>query len=163
MHFMTATHSRPKASKTTETEYNLTRLPNGLRLITAPMPHARSVAVSIYVGAGSRYERPSEAGISHFIEHLCFKGTAKRPTSQLISEAIDSVGGVLNAATDREYTVYYAKVARPHMGLALDVLVDLVRTPVFDPAEMEKERKVVLEELAAVADSPGEQVDLILD
>jgi len=138
-------------------------LANGLRLITAPMPLARSVAISVYVGAGSRYERSEEAGISHFVEHLCFKGTAKRPTAQLISEAIDGVGGILNAATDREYTVFYAKVARPHLELALDVLCDLVRAPLFDAAELEKERKVVLEELASVADSPGQQVDLLLD
>jgi predicted Zn-dependent peptidase len=127
------------------------------------MPHTRSVAVSIYVGAGSRYETAHNAGISHFIEHLCFKGTQKRPKAQLISETIDGVGGVLNAATDREYTVYYAKVARPHLELALDVLTDLVQSPLFDPTELEKERKVVLEELASVADSPGQQADLLLD
>ncbi len=127
------------------------------------MPHTRSVAISIYVGAGSRYERPEESGISHFIEHLCFKGTEKRPNAQIISEAIDSVGGIMNAATDREYTVYYAKVARPHMGLALDVLTDLVQRPVFDLIEMEKERKVVIEELASVADSPAQQADMLLD
>jgi predicted Zn-dependent peptidase len=147
--------SEPLSSKTT--------LPNGLRLITAPMPHTRSVAISVYVGAGSRYETPAESGISHFIEHLCFKGTAKRPNSQLISEVIDSVGGILNAATDREYTVYYAKVARPHLDLALDVLTDLVQSPLFDAVEMEKERKVVIEELAAVVDSPAQQADLRLD
>jgi predicted Zn-dependent peptidase len=127
------------------------------------MPHTRSVAVSIYVGAGSRYETAHNAGISHFIEHLCFKGTQKRPNAQLISETIDGVGGVLNAATDREYTVYYAKVARPHLELALDVLTDLVQSPLFDATELEKERKVVLEELASVADSPGQQADLLLD
>src|SRR5690606_22987552 len=104
-----------------------------------------------------------EAGISHFIEHLCFKGTKKRPTSQLVSETIDGVGGVLNAATDREYTVYYAKVARPHLGLAIDVLTDPVQSPLFDATEMEKERKVVQEELASVGDSPGQQADLMLD
>jgi predicted Zn-dependent peptidase len=147
----------------TDTLYSKRRLANGLRVITAPMPHTRSVSVSIYVGAGSRYETPAEAGISHFVEHLCFKGTAKRPTAQQISEAIDSVGGIINAATDREYTVYYVKVARPHLELALDVLVDLVSTPLFDEEELEKERKVVLEELASVADSPGQQVDLLLD
>lgn len=146
-----------------ETVYHKTRLSNGLRLITSPMPHTRSVAISVYVGAGSRYETAPEAGVSHFVEHLCFKGTAKRPNSQLISEAVDSVGGILNAATDREYTVYYAKVARPHLELALDVLTDLVQAPLFDPAELEKERKVVLEELASVADSPGQLVDLLLD
>jgi len=146
-----------------ETLYTKRTLDNGLRVITAPMPHTRSVAVSIYVGAGSRYETEREAGISHFIEHLCFKGTAKRPTSQEISETIDGVGGILNAATDREYTVYYAKVARPHLDLAVDVLSDLVQSPLYDSTELEKERKVVLEELASVADSPGQQVDLMLD
>jgi predicted Zn-dependent peptidase len=146
-----------------ETEYSKARLPNGLRVITAPMPHTRSVTVSIYVGAGSRYETKDLAGISHFVEHMVFKGTEKRPTAQLISEAIDGVGGIINAATDREYTVYYAKVARPHVELAIDVLADLVRTPLFDPVELEKERKVVLEELASVGDSPGQQVDLLLD
>jgi len=146
-----------------ETTHRKTTLANGLRIISSPMPHVRSVAVSLYVGAGSRFETPQESGISHFIEHLCFKGTAKRPTAQAISEAIDGVGGILNAATDREYTVYYAKVAQTHFELAVDVLADLVQAPLFDPEEMEKERKVVLEELASVADSPGQQVDLILD
>jgi predicted Zn-dependent peptidase len=145
------------------TNYTKTDFANGLRLITAPMPHTRSVAVSIYVGAGSRYETAPEAGISHFIEHLCFKGTAKRPQPQLISDAIEGVGGILNAATDREYTVYYAKVAQPHLALALDVLTDLVQAPLFEADELEKERKVVLEELASVADSPGQQADLLLD
>jgi predicted Zn-dependent peptidase len=146
-----------------DTEYTKTTLDNGLRVITSPMPHTRSVAVSIYVGAGSRYETAPEAGISHFIEHLCFKGTQKRPNAQLVSETIDGVGGVLNAATDREYTVYYAKVARPHLEIAVDVLTDLVQSPLFDPAEMEKERKVVQEELASLADSPGQMADQMLD
>jgi len=150
-------------SAASPTVFCRSRLANGLRLITAPMPQARSVAISLYVGAGSRYEKREAAGVSHFVEHLCFKGTAKRPTAQLISEAIDGVGGILNAATDREYTVFYAKVARPHLDVALDVLCDLVQTPLFDATELEKERKVVLEELAAVADSPGQQADLLLD
>src|SRR3954469_3428840 len=153
----------PTAYSIPETEYTRTVLPNGLRVLVAPMPHTRSAAVSIYVGAGSRYETAVEAGLSHFIEHLTFKGTTRRPTSQAISEAIDGVGGVLNAATDREYTVYYAKVARPHLEIAVDVLADLVHSPLYDPTEIEKERKVVLEELASVADSPGQQVDLLLD
>lgn len=145
------------------TIYSKSILPGGLRVLSSTMPHTYSVAVSLYVGAGSRYETPPESGVSHFIEHMLFKGTEKRPSPQLISEAIDSVGGVLNAATDREFTVYYAKVARPHLELAFDVLVDLVRAPLFDAQEIEKERKVVLEELASVVDSPGQQVDLLLD
>lgn len=143
--------------------YCTSTLANGLRLITAPMPHTRSVSVSIYLGAGSRYEGPAESGLSHFVEHLCFKGTEKRPTPRDISQVIDSVGGVLNAATDRELTVYYCKVARPHLEAALDVLVDMLRRPLFAPEEVEKERRVILEELAAVADSPPQQVDILLD
>jgi predicted Zn-dependent peptidase len=146
-----------------ETLYSKRRFANGLRLVTAPMPHTRSVAISIYIGAGSRYETAEDAGVSHFLEHLCFKGTAKRPDAQIISEAIDGVGGIINAATDREYTVFYAKVAAPHTELALDVLCDLVQAPLLEQAELDKERKVVLEELASVADSPAQQVDLLLD
>jgi len=143
--------------------YQRTVLPNGLRILTSSMPHTHSVSVSLYVGAGSRYERDAEAGVSHFVEHLLFKGTQKRPTAQEVAEAIDGVGGVLNGGTDREYTVYYIKVARPHMDLALDVLFELVRRPLMDPAEMEKERQVILEELAMVADSPAQLADLLLD
>ncbi len=140
-----------------------TVLGNGLRLLTTPLPHTHSVSISFYVGAGSRYERLEEAGISHFVEHMLFKGTAKRPTAREIAEAIDSVGGILNGGTDREYTVYYIKVARPHAGLALDLLSDLVRNPLMDAAELEKERRVVLEELAMVEDSPAQLADLLLD
>src|SRR6266511_5729166 len=143
--------------------YQRTVLPNGLRILTSSMPHTHSVSVSLYVGAGSRYERDAEAGVSHFVEHLLFKGTEKRPTAQEVAEAIDGVGGVLNGGTDREYTVYYIKVARPHMDLALDVLLELVRHPMMDPYEMEKERQVIMEELEMVADSPPQLVDLLLD
>jgi predicted Zn-dependent peptidase len=140
-----------------------TTLANGLRILTAPMPHTYSVAIAIYVGAGSRYERKEDAGLSHFVEHLCFKGSKKRPTSKDISEAIDRVGGILNGGTDRELTVYHSKVAAPHFPLALDVLVDMVRAPRFDPQEMEKERSVILEELAMIADTPSQLVDLVID
>ena len=143
--------------------YQRTVLPNGLRILTSTMPATHSVSVSLYVGAGSRYERASEAGVSHFVEHLLFKGTSKYPSAKEVAEAIDGVGGVLNGGTDREYTVYYIKAARPHMDLALDVLFELVRRPLMDPGEMEKERKVILEELAMVADSPAQLVDLLLD
>ncbi len=146
-----------------ELTYQKTTLPSGLRILTAPMPHTRSVSISIYVGAGSRYETPPEAGLSHYVEHLCFKGTERRPTPLAISEVIDGVGGILNAGTDRELTVYYCKVALPHLELALDVLVDMIRHPLFAPEEVEKERKVILEELAMLADSPSQQVDVLID
>ena len=144
-------------------EYRHTTLDNGLRIVTAPMPGTRSVSVSFYVGAGSRYERPEEAGISHLIEHLVFKGTEKRPTAQEISEIIDGVGGVMNAGTDRELTVYYAKVARPHFERAADVLADMLRHPLMLTEELEKEREVVIEELASITDSPAQLVDVLLD
>lgn len=140
-----------------------TVLPNGVRVLTSRMPSARSAAASFYVGTGSRYENDEEAGMSHFLEHLLFKGTKKRPTAKEVAEAIDGVGGIMNAGTDRELTMYYVKVARPHLDLALDVLVDLLRNPLLEPAEFEKERQVVLEELAMVADSPSQLADLLLD
>ncbi len=125
---------------TSDRDYSATTLDNGLRVLTASMPSTRSVSVSIYLGAGSRYERPHEAGLSHMAEHLCFKGTEKRPTSREISQIVDSVGGSLNAATDRELTVYYGKVARPHLELVIDVLADMLRHSLLAPEEMEKER-----------------------
>jgi predicted Zn-dependent peptidase len=147
----------------TDQFFRRTVLPNGLRVLTSRMPTARSASVSLYIGAGSRYEREEEAGLSHFLEHLLFKGTKKRPSAKEVAEAIDGVGGVMNGATDRELTVYYAKVARPHLDLALDVLVELVRYPLLEASEFEKERQVVLEELAMVADSPQQLTDLLLD
>ena len=143
--------------------YHRTVLPNGVRILTSAMPATRSAAVSLYVGAGSRYEREEEAGLSHFLEHLLFKGSEKRPSAKEIAEAIERVGGIMNGGTDRELTVYYIKVARPHLDLALDVLVDLVGRPLLDPGELEKERQVVLEELAMVEDSPQQLGDLLLD
>lgn len=143
--------------------YDRTALPNGLRVLTSSMPHTRSVSLSLYVGTGSRYERDAEAGVSHFLEHLLFKGTERWPTAKEVAETVDGVGGLMNGGTDREYTVYYIKVARPHLQIALDVLVELVRRPLLDAAEMEKERLVILEELAMVVDSPAQLVDLLLD
>ena len=143
--------------------YQRTTLENGLRILSAEMPATRSVAASIYVGAGSRYEPDAVAGISHLLEHLLFKGTERRPTAREISEPIESVGGMINASTDRELTVYYAKVARPHFDRCMDVLTDIVRNPLIEEEELEKERKVVIEELASVEDSPAQLVDIILD
>jgi predicted Zn-dependent peptidase len=133
-------------------------LPNGLRVLVAPMPHTRSVTVALFFGMGSRYERREEQGISHLVEHMLFKGTAKFPTAQLISETIEGVGGILNAATDKETTVYWAKVASRHFELAFDLLSDMVRAPLLEPDELTKEKKVVLEELGLAQDAPGEWV-----
>jgi len=143
--------------------YQKTVLSNGLRIVTSEMPHTRSVCITIFIGAGSRYELPEQAGLSHFVEHLCFKGTERRPTSKEISETIDGIGGVLNGGTDKELTVYWAKVARPHYLVALDLLVDMLRRSKFDPVEMENERKVIIEELNMSMDSPQSRVDTLID
>lgn len=143
--------------------YNRTTLANGLRIVTAPMPHTRSATVSYYVGAGSRYERDEEAGLSHFLEHMLFKGASRRPTAREVSEAIEGVGGMHNAATDREATIYYAKVPHTAALETIDILSDMVREPIMDAAELEKERYVILEELAGVEDSPGELAGILCD
>lgn len=127
------------------------------------MPHTRSATVSVYVGAGSRYEVDAEAGLSHFLEHMLFKGASRRPTAAMISEAIETMGGHHNAATDREATVYYAKVPGACAAETIDILADMVCDPVMDAAELEKERAVILEELASVEDSPDELASILID
>ncbi|MCX6024498.1 MAG: pitrilysin family protein, partial [Chloroflexi bacterium] len=143
--------------------YQKTTLPNGLRILTSSMPHTRSVSISVFVGAGSRYESDVEAGISHYVEHMLFKGTDKRPTPKEVSEVVEGVGGAINAATDREMTVYWAKVARPHFPMAMDLLMDVLLHSRYEPEEIEKERGVIIEELNAVADSPSDLVDVLID
>ncbi|HEY82837.1 MAG TPA: insulinase family protein [Dehalococcoidia bacterium] len=143
--------------------YQKTILDNGLRLITATMPYTRSVAISFFIGAGSRYETEAEAGISHFIEHLCFRGTSKRPTAKDISTAIEGVGGILNGGTDKELTLYWCKVAQPYFQTALDVLVDMLLDSRFDPADMEKERQIIIEEINMSNDTPSQRVGLLID
>ena len=137
-------------------------LENGLRVITEPMASARSAAVSVYVGAGAQYEREEQAGVSHLLEHCLFKGSKTFPTAAELSMAIEGVGGYMNAATDREMTVYYAKVPGPDWQTAVDVIVDMVCRPNLDAAEMERERSVVLEELAQIEDSPYQLVGELL-
>ncbi|MBM3942545.1 MAG: insulinase family protein [SAR202 cluster bacterium] len=143
--------------------FQRTVLDNQLRVLTASMPHTTSVSVVVSVGAGSRYESPELAGVSHFLEHLPFKGTQRWPTAREVSEAIEGVGGVMNASTDREMTVFWCKVARPHFRQALDVVMDLVLHPLLDPVEVEKEREVVQEELRMTNDYPSNRADLLID
>ncbi len=143
--------------------YQKVTLDNGLRVITANMPHTRSVCVSLFMGVGSRYETSAEAGVSHFIEHLLFRGTEKRPTSRSISEAIEGVGGILNGGTDKELTVYWCKVAQTHFPLALDVLSDMLLNSKFDPQDMEKERQIIIEEINRSRDYPPQWVDMLID
>lgn len=138
-----------------------TTLDNGLRILTQTMPHTHSVSVLFLVGVGSRYETDSEGGAAHFIEHMVFKGTKKRPTARAIAEAIEGVGGVFGAGTGRETTVFWAKVATPHLLIALDVLVDMLRNAHFDAKELEKEAQVIVEEINLSFDSPSELVHLL--
>ncbi len=134
-----------------------TVLGNGLRVVSERVPGLTSVAVGIWVENGSRYEPPARNGISHFLEHLFFKGTARRSAAE-ISEEIDAIGGVLNADTDREYTCYYAKVLGEHATLAIDLLGDIVLSSRLDAEEIEREKEVVLEEIAEIEDTPDDYV-----
>src|SRR3954454_12396136 len=131
-------------------------LPNGLRVLVAPMPHTRSVTVALYFGSGSRYEPTHEQGIAHLVEHMLFKGSRRYPSAQRISETIEGVGGILNAVTDKELTAYYAKVATRRAELPCALLTDMVQAPLLEASELEKEKRVVLEELGLAQDAPGE-------
>ncbi len=143
--------------------FHQTTLDNGLRLVTATMPQTRSVSTSIFIGAGSRHEPESYAGVSHFIEHLCFRGTEKYPSASDISTAIEGVGGILNGGTDKELTVYWCKVARNYFETAFEVLSDMLLNSRFDVADIEKERQVIIEEINMCNDVPSQRVALLID
>ena len=132
-------------------------LDNGLTVLVESMPYLRSVSIGAWIKAGSMLEAPSENGLSHFMEHMAFKGTNKR-TARQIAEEMDAVGGQLNASTSKLCTNYYAKVIDEDLPLAADILADMVCDPALDPAETEKERGVILEEIAMVEDSPEDVV-----
>ena len=138
--------------------YKKSVLKNGLRVVTQSLPNTKSVTVLVLVGAGSRYEVPKINGISHFVEHMFFKGGVKYKNTKEVSEAIDGVGGDFNAFTGKEYAGYYVKVADQHMGLAMDVLADMLVSATFDPAEIDKERGVIMEELNMYQDTPMHQI-----
>jgi predicted Zn-dependent peptidase len=137
----------------------VTRLPSGLVVVTDAMPHLETAALGVWVGSGSRDERPDEHGISHLLEHMAFKGTSRRSARQ-IAEEIEAVGGDLNAATSIETTAYYARVLKADVPLALDVLSDILSDPSFDPEELQREQNVIVQEIGAAEDTPD---DLIWD
>src|SRR5438309_9990205 len=128
-------------------------LDTGLRLITETMPHVRSVSLGVWLTRGSRHESVDRSGIAHFVEHMLFKGTATR-SAEDIAQAIDSIGGQLDAFTAKEYASYYIKVLDEQLPLAVDILADIVRNPAFSPEDIEREKKVVLEEIKMVEDTP---------
>jgi len=133
------------------------RFDNGFRVVTETMPGLKSASVGVWVNAGARHETADQNGIAHFLEHMAFKGT-KRRSALDIAEAIEDVGGYINAYTSREMTAYYARVLKGDVDLALDVLADIVLNPVFDPAEIEVERGVILQEIGQVLDTPDDVV-----
>ncbi|MGR3501683.1 M16 family metallopeptidase [Pseudaestuariivita sp.] len=137
----------------------LTQLPNGLRIVTEHMPGLQSASIGLWVTAGGRHERADQNGIAHFLEHMAFKGTARRSALD-IAEAIENVGGYINAYTSREVTAYYARVLEADVPLALDVISDIVLNSAFDPREIEVERGVILQEIGQSLDTPD---DVIFD
>jgi len=143
--------------------YKKTTLPNGTRVVTSRMEHVHSASIIFNYGVGSRYEANPEAGISHVLEHMLFKGTEKRLDPAMISEAIEGVGGMLNAGTGRESTNYWAKVPATHLELAFDVLADILRNSTFPEEELEKERLVIFEEIRSILDSPEDLVHDVID
>jgi predicted Zn-dependent peptidase len=132
-------------------------LANGLTLVTEAMPHVRSVAIGVWLKRGSRHEVPAQTGISHFIEHMVFKGTKNRSAEQIASE-VDQIGGYMDAFTAKEYASFHLKVLDQHLPLAVDLLGDIVLNPSFDPLEMAKEKKVIFEEMSMVEDTPDDLV-----
>jgi predicted Zn-dependent peptidase len=141
--------------------FKKTTLKNGLRIITVPSKSTQTVTVLVLVGTGSKYEKKEEKGISHFLEHMYFKGTKKRPSSLEIAETLDKVGGIYNAFTSQEYTGYFAKVSREHFDLALDWVSDIFLNSTLPEKEIEKERGVIIEEINMRKDHPIEHVQIL--
>jgi predicted Zn-dependent peptidase len=144
-----------------QSPYRLTRLPNGTRIASVEMPYMRSVSIGIWAGIGGRHERAEQSGISHFLEHLLFKGT-KRRNAKRITEAVEGLGGYLNAFTTEDHTCYYAKAAAPHLPELCDVLCDMYLESVFAPAEIEREREVIREEIMMYRDHPAQHAQELL-
>ncbi|HWR71632.1 MAG TPA: pitrilysin family protein, partial [Nitrospirota bacterium] len=137
--------------------YRKDTLSNGIRVVSETMPKSRSMSIGVWVKVGSRHESPQIGGVSHFIEHLFFKGTEKR-TAKDIAIEIDALGGEMNAFTSQEATTYYVKVLDEHLPTAIDILADILLGSEFDPQEMDKERKVILEEIKSVEDAPDDYI-----
>ena len=142
-------------------KYNKTVLENGIRIVTMQIPHARSVAMGVWVNVGARDEKPEEGGLSHFIEHMIFKGTERRTALQIAKE-FDAIGGQCNAFTSKENTCYYARVMDSHKDTMVALLSDIFLNSVFDPGEVERERQVILQEIRMLEDTPDEHIHVLL-
>src|SRR3990167_1863675 len=134
--------------------YKISTLPNGLTLITVNMPHLNSVTTLVSVGAGSRYERKNINGISHFLEHMFFKGSRKYPTAEIISTLVDGIGAVNNAYSHKECTVYWIKSSSKHIELSSDIISSMIKESLFSEEEIEREKGVIVEELRMIRDNP---------
>ncbi len=143
--------------------FERTKLDNELRVLTAPLPHAQSVACFIMLAAGSRYENAGNRGIAHFAEHMFFKGTERRPSSRDLTTLIDGIGGEFNAFTSKEYTGYYVRCAGADRDIALDVLLDMLRHSKFDGEEIEREKGVILEEMNMYQDTPRDHIGTVYE
>lgn len=141
--------------------YDQITMPNGLRIIAERIPHFRSVSIGLWVKSGSLYETPQENGVSHFIEHMLFKGTKKR-TARQIAEEMDAVGGSMNAFTSKECTCFYAKVVDEHLPMAMDIIADIARNSLFTESDIAREKGVVLEEIGMAEDQPEDLVSELL-
>jgi predicted Zn-dependent peptidase len=149
------------AGTRTATPYRLTTLPNGVRIASVEMPHMKSVSVGLWAAIGGRYEPPQQSGIAHFLEHLLFKGTKRRSAREL-SEAVEGLGGYLNAFTTEDHTCYYAKAGAQHLPELCDVLADMYLCSELAPAEIERERDVIREEILMYRDHPAQHAQELL-
>src|SRR6187551_366390 len=143
--------------------YERHTLANGLRVLTAPLPQAKSITCFIMVASGSRYETKATNGIAHFTEHMVFKGTDRRPTARDIAAEVDAIGGEFNAFTSKEYTGYYVRCAGESREIAMDVLVDMLRNSKFEPEEIEREKGVIIEEMNMYYDTPRDFIGGVYD
>jgi predicted Zn-dependent peptidase len=143
--------------------FERTELSNGLRVLTAPLDHAKSVSCFVMLAAGSRYERADNRGIAHFWVHLFFKGTERRPTSRDLTSTIDGIGGEFNAFTGKEYTGYFVRCAGENRDTAFDVLLDMLRNSKFDPEEIDREKGVILEEMNMYMDTPRDHIGTVYE
>jgi predicted Zn-dependent peptidase len=143
--------------------YSLTTLANGLKVLRVPMPAVKSVTTMVLANTGSRFEQPREQGIAHFLEHMVFKGTTKYPNSQILASTIDAIGADFNAFTSKEYTGYYVKSASHHIGIALDVISDMLLQPLLKEDDLEREKGVIIEEINMYKDTPMQYVGNLFD
>jgi predicted Zn-dependent peptidase len=143
--------------------FSLTTLPSGLPVIRIPMPAVESVTVLVLCNTGSRYEKPEQYGIAHFFEHMVFKGTKKYPTAQALAGTVDGIGADFNAFTGKEYTGYYVKSAAQHLGLALDVVSDMLLAPALRQEDIDREKGVIVEELNLYVDTPHRHIADLFD